>query len=474
MFKKREGMMQVVKTTNGYISGTVIGRLGKEVSIFRGIPYAAPPVGKLRWKPPQPVKNWKGIRECTSFTAMSPQTFIPKITPDLPMSEDCLYLNVVTPAREPGEKLPVMVWMHGGGYASGCGCDKVWNNYRLPEYGVVVVTLTHRLGPIGLLAHPSLSKESSRGVSGNYLFLDLIASLQWIQDNISAFGGNPDNITIFGESGGGAKVTIMMASPLAKGLFHKAICESGTSTVLLTGKTMAESEKSGQILFKKLGVKTLEQARTLPAPIIIEAAQDMQGVRDPSQPPKVNDLDASADGWVLPDIPHEVFTSGSFNAVPLIVSTNLGELTGPGPLIISVLPKAYTEMLESNGRLGQKGYACVFDRVPAGWKKEGCVSVHSMELPYVFGDWDDSTGWWDSVSVHALRSGAKSEKPGLDATDREVSEAMMALWTSFARTGKPKAQGIPNWPEYNSKTDRYLYLSGKSGIRAGFSKLPNS
>ncbi len=212
----------------------------------------------------------------------------------------------------------------------------------------------------------------------------------------------------------------------------------------------------------------------MPAPIIIEAAQDMQGVRDPSQPPKVNDLDASADGWVLPDIPHEVLTSGSFNAVPLIVSTNLGELTGPGPLIISVLPKAYTEMLESNARLGQKGYACVFDRVPAGWKQEGCVSVHSMELPYVFGDWDDSTGWWDSVSVHALRSGAKSEKPGLDATDRAVSEAMMALWTSFARSGKPKAQGIPNWPEYNRKTDRYLYLSGKSGIRAGFSKLPNS
>ncbi len=465
-------MIQLVKTKNGYVSGTIIGRPGKEVSIFRGIPYAAPPVGKLRWQPPQPVKNWKGIRECTAFTAMSPQIFIPKISPDLPMSEDCLYLNVVTPALAPDEKLPVMVWMHGGGYASGCGCDKVWNNYRLPEHGVVVVTLTHRLGPIGLLAHPLLSKESSRGVSGNYLFLDLIASLQWIQDNIAAFGGNPDNVTIFGESGGGAKVSIMMASPLAKGLFHKAICESGISTVILTGMTMADSEKSGQALFKKLGVKTLEQARKVPSQKIIEAAQGMQGMRDPSQPPSVNDFDASADGWVIPDIPRRVLASDSFNAVPLIVSTNLGELTGPGPLVISALPGAYVEMLEANRQLGQKGYACLFDQVPAGWKEEGCVSVHSMELPYVFGDWDDSTGWWDSVSVHALRSGARSAKLGLDTTDRAVSETMMALWSSFARAGRPKAEGIPDWPEYTRQTDRYLYLSGKSKIQVGFSKLP--
>jgi para-nitrobenzyl esterase len=466
--------MQIVKTTKGYVSGTIIGNPGKEVSVFRGIPYAAPPVGKLRWKPPQPVQRWQGIRECTRFMAMSPQAFIPKITPDLPMSEDCLYLNVVTPAREPNEKLPVMVWMHGGGYASGCGSDKVWNNYRLPENGAVVVTLTHRLGSLGLLAHPWLTAESSQGVSGNYLFLDLIASLRWIQDNISVFGGNPNNVTIFGESGGGAKVTIMMASPLAKGLFHKAICESGTAAVLLIGKTLAASEKSGKALFKKLGVDNLEQARNMPAQKIIEAAQAMEGVRNPSEPPRVNDFDASVDGWVLGSIPRQVLTSDSFNAVPLIVSTNLGELTGPGPLIIPALPAAYAEMLESNRRMGQKGYACVFDQVPAGWKKEGCVSVHSMELPYVFGDWDNSTGWWDSVSVHALRSGATSSNPGLDSTDRAVSEAMMQLWTSFARTGKPEAQGIPDWPAYAGETDRYLYLSNKSKIRAGFSKLPNS
>jgi para-nitrobenzyl esterase len=219
--------MDAVKTDAGYVSGTIIGEPGKEVSIFRGIPYAAPPVGDLRWKPPQPAAPWEGIRECTQFSAISPQIDIPGMSSGLPLNEDCLYLNVVTPARQPDEKLPVMVWMHGGGYSMGCGNDRIWNNYRLPQYGVVVVTLNHRLGPIGLLAHPALSEESPMGVSGNYLFLDLIASLQWVRENIAAFGGDPDNVTIFGESGGGAKVSIMMLSPLAKGLFHRAICESG-------------------------------------------------------------------------------------------------------------------------------------------------------------------------------------------------------------------------------------------------------
>ena len=170
---------------------------------------------------------------------------MPKMAPDLPVSEDCLYLNVVTPARRGDERLPVMVWMHGGGYSTGCGSDKIWNNYRLPQYGVVVVTLTHRLGPIGLLAHPWLSAESPTGVSGNYLFLDLIASLQWVRDNIAAFGGDPGNVTIFGESGGGAKVNIMMASPLAKGLFHKAICESGTA-LLTTHRKDRRRQRSGE------------------------------------------------------------------------------------------------------------------------------------------------------------------------------------------------------------------------------------
>ncbi|OGO40116.1 MAG: hypothetical protein A2147_08315 [Chloroflexi bacterium RBG_16_57_8] len=463
--------MQVVETTEGYVSGAVIGEPGKEVTIFRGIPYAAPPVGELRWRAPQPVEAWKGIRECTRFTAMSPQVIVPKMAPDLPMSEDCLYLNVVTPARNAGERLPVMVWMHGGGYSAGCGNDRIWNNYRLPQYGVVVVTLTHRLGPIGLLSHPWLSAESPRGASGNYLFLDLIASLRWIHNNIAAFGGDPGNVTIFGESGGGAKVCIMMASPLAKGLFHKAICESGTATVILTGKTATESHRASEGLFNRLGVGSLKEARSVPAGKLIEAAQAIEGPRGQGRPPTPA-FDATVDGWVLPDIPRQVLTSDWYNAVPLMVSANLGELTGPGPLVIPSLVNAYVEMLESVDQKGLTGYACIFDQVPAGWKKEGCVSVHSMELPYVFGDWDDSTGWWDSVAMLARGSAAISAKPGLDATDRAISETMMELWTSFARTGKPKASGIPDWPEYARASDCYLYVSGQSEIRSGFSKVP--
>ena len=465
--------MQVVKTTNGYVSGAVIGEPGKEVSVFRGIPYAVPPVGDLRWRPPQPVQPWKGILECTRFTAMSPQAIMPKMAPDLPVSEDCLYLNVVTPARRGDESLPVMVWMHGGGYSTGCGSDKIWNNYRLPQYGVVVVTVTHRLGPIGLLAHPWLAAESAAGVSGNYLFLDLIASLQWVRDNIAAFGGDPGNVTIFGESGGGAKVNIMMASPLARGLFHKAICESGTALLILTGKTSADSEKSGENLFKRLGVGSLKEARSVPAGRLIEATQAIEGPRGQGRPPTAA-FDATADGRVLPDIPREVLTSASYNAVPLVVSANLGELTGPGPLVIPSLITAYVEMLESIERKGLTSYACIFDQIPAGWKKDGCVSVHSMELPYVFGDWDDSTGWWDSVFALARQSGAVSVKPGPDSTDRAVSEAMMELWTSFARTGRPAAKGIPDWPAYSRSTDRYLYICGKSDIRTGFSRMPAS
>jgi para-nitrobenzyl esterase len=466
--------MQVVKTDKGYVSGAIIGQPGKEVSIFRGIPYAAPPVGNLRWKPPQPAAPWEGIRECTQMSAISPQVEPPGMVSGFTLSEDCLYLNVVTPAREADEKLPVMVWMHGGGYSSGCGNDKIWNSYRVPENGVVMVTLTHRLGPIGLFAHPALSKESPEGVSGNYLFLDLIASLKWIRDNIAAFGGDPDNITIFGESGGGAKVAMMMLSPLAKGLFHRAICESGTVLAILESKSLADLEESGVKLFEKLGIDSsgdpLEQVRSLPFSKIVEASQAMETTRTPSMPPSFI-WDAAVDGWLLPDSPKKLFNAGCHNPVPLIVSANLGELTGPGPLVIPSLIPAYLAMLESVTKQGCNGYACIFDQVPAVWRKEGGVSVHSIELPYVFGDWDNSSGWWRSIAMFVQQLGVKTADPQLGAVDRSVSEAMMALWASFAKNGKPQVAGIPDWPEYTKDTDRYMNVHDICEVRDGFSKI---
>jgi para-nitrobenzyl esterase len=216
--------MEVVKTEVGYVSGTALGDPDNPVHVYRGIPYAAPPMGDLRWKPPQ--------------SAAGP---LPKAT--IPQSEDCLYLNVLTPAKEPSERLPVMVWMHGGVFSIWSGNDSLYNGLRLPLNGVVLVNINVRLGPLGFLAHPLLSKESPQAVSGNYSFLDFIAALKWVRENISAFGGDADNVTIFGESSGSAAVIYLMASPLAKGLFHRAIGESGPG---LGGTFLKEIEGRGE------------------------------------------------------------------------------------------------------------------------------------------------------------------------------------------------------------------------------------
>ncbi|MBN1161651.1 MAG: carboxylesterase family protein, partial [Dehalococcoidales bacterium] len=286
-----------------------------------------------------------------------------------------------------------------------------------------------------------------------------------------AFGGDPNNVTIFGESGGGAKVSIMMASPLAKGLFHRAICESGTATAILTGLPAADIENNGKILFEKLGVKTLEEARKTPWEKILEVSQTMEGPRGPDVSTFVPAWDACIDGWLLPGSPDRVFKSGNINAAPLIVMSNLGELTGPGPLIMPFIIPRYIDMIEAVNKHGYKGYACIFDQVPANWREEGCVSAHSMELTYVFGDWDNSSGWWQSIGMLAKMSGAKTDQPALDATDRYISEAIMGYWTGFAKTGKPQYKGLPEWPVYSRATDRYMYLNLKPEVRTGFSKM---
>ena len=188
--------MDPVKTEDGYVSGTVIGEPGKEVRIYRGIPYATPPVGDLRWRPPQPTASWTGIRECTAFSEIAPQSMIidSGFIGSMPQSEDCLYLNVLTPAKNTADRQPVMVWLHGGGYDMGNGNDSLINAARLPQHGVVIVNVNMRLNVVGLMAHPLISQESPDGVSGNYLFLDMIAALKWVQKNIAAFGGDPGKI----------------------------------------------------------------------------------------------------------------------------------------------------------------------------------------------------------------------------------------------------------------------------------------
>ena len=461
-----------IKIDTGYISGTIIGDVGNEVLIYRGIPYAAPPMGELRWQPPQPPEAWKGIRECTAFGNSSPQPTEPFDLSDMPVSEDCLYLNVLTPARKTSERLPVMVWMHGGGYTQGSGSNPLYNLPRLPQKGIVLVTVNMRLGPIGLLAHPLLSKESPDGVSGNYLFLDMIAALEWVQRNIGFFGGDPNNVTIFGESGGGAKVNCLIASPMAKGLFHKGIFESGAAGGFSPGVPMKDLEAMGKKLFAEMGVdkepEPLEAARALPWEKIMEAEKSLSEELNMAS----GLWDSVVDGKFLTDVPANVFREGKQNPMPVITSANLGELTGPGMILMPFIIPDYVNILSGVNKAGQKGFACIFDQVPRNWRKDGCVSFHALELAYVFGEWNNSSPWWPGIfNLLAKDSGAKNPDPGLSDTDKKVSENMMAMWAQFARAGDPNVEGLAAWPGYDSETDQYIYINESLQVKSGFSKV---
>jgi para-nitrobenzyl esterase len=385
-----------------------------------------------------------------------------KITPspksNLPQDEDCLYVNVLAPAKKTSDKLPVMVWLHGGGYMAGSGNEPMFNHFKLSQHGIVLVNVNMRLGVLGLLAHSLISKESPQGVSGNYLFLDMIAALKWVQKNIAAFGGDPDNVTIFGESGGGAKVATLLATPLAKGLFHHAICESGSAfPPIAPGQKLKDMERVGQTLFAKLGVDKekdpLAAARALPWQKIIEANAAITPVT--AQP--VSMWDGTVEGWVLPDTVANIFQKGQQNVASLITCANLGELTGPGMLVMPWIIPAYSSMLSSEGKAGAKVFACIFDQVPAGWRQEGCVSAHAIELPYVFGTVDIAQSWINLYHI-ASPAGAKCNAPKISDADRNVSEVMMKLWAQFARTGDPNIEGLIEWPVWEPNSDKYLYV----------------
>jgi para-nitrobenzyl esterase len=466
--------MEVVKLDSGYISGTVLGEQDNPVHVYRGISYAAPPVGDLRWKPPQPVDPWSGIRECTVYSiqpAQFPDINNPEEMQKIPSSEDCLYLNVLTPAKRSTDKLPVMVWFHGGGLRYGSGNWSLYNSDELVRHGVVLVTVNGRLGVLGLLAHPLLSKESPMGVSGNYLFLDLIAALKWVNKNISAFGGDSDNVTIFGESGGGTKVISLMTSPLAEGLFHRAICESGGSTV--RPLSMKEIETFGEKLFAKLGVDNkkdpLAAARALSWEKIIEVDQALN-VEMGEQFVFMGPWNIALDGWFMPDAPANIFKAGKQNAVPLITLANLGELTGPGYVVAPQMIPGYVNLLSGESKAKVKGYAGIFDQVPINWRQEGAVSSHAMEMHFVFGALEKAEPWYFLHFLYA-RSGAKSPVPLIRDAERKVSEMMMQMWTNFARTGNPSIKGVIDWPAWDEEKDQYLYITEKSEVRSGFSKV---
>jgi para-nitrobenzyl esterase len=465
--------MNSTKLDTGNISGIVARQAGQEIRIFRGIPYAAPPIGDLRWKPPRPPASWSGVRECITFSTQAAQYPDPhSYRPGTRTStEDCLYLNVLTPAQKATDQLPVMVWLHGGGLRYGNGNSPLSVNFGLPLHGVVQVNVNHRLGVMGLFAHPLLSKESLQHVSGNYMFLDMIAALQWVQRNIAVFGGDPNNVTIFGESGGGLKVAALMATPLADSLFHRAIIESGGrsfDTVPLT-----EMEKFGEKLFRKLGVDKasdpLEAVRKLPWETIINTDQELNVEMGPEYL-FMGPWHVVHEGWFLPDTLVNLFQTGRRNQVPYLIVANKGELTGPGSLIADMMIKDYLRLLTGISTAKSRGYAAVFDQVPEGWKREGCVAAHGMELHYVFGALDDAEAWAAAKDGYT-NSGAKSPVPSISASDRKAADDIETIWSSFAKTGNPTVKGLIDWPAWDSQTDQYLLITDPLQVKTKYTDL---
>jgi len=454
----------VVKTQAGAIAGLIVEDGGEKVYLFKGVPYAAPPVGELRWKATQPLKSWDGVRDTTKWSNQCAQRAGSSMGEPGSISEDCLYLNVVTAAKTTDEKRPVMVFFHGGGLTTGTGNSTTYNNTALPRKGVVVVTVNSRLGPIGYMAHPALSAESGRGASGNYGTFDLIASLKWVKENIAQFGGDPNNVLIFGESGGGTKTLSVLTSPLSKGLFHKAIIESGSALISSERVTTLEKgEAAGKRISAKLGLdKSANELAALRAAKwedLIAAAGD----RELNFPANL-----VVDGYALPQSVHDTFKNGKQHDVPLMVGANEGE---KGELQENVPMVA--NLMSSTAK--SKTYVYNFAHVPTGWRNLPCVAFHGLELPYVFGYIPQGIS---SPTLFYLSTGGgcTTREPGPDQLDHVVAENTMQMWAAFAKTGDPSVKGLIKWPAYTEQNDQYLRigqtLEVKKGVKASFVAPP--
>ena len=470
-----------VSVDGGRISGA--WRANSGVRAYLGVPFAAAPVGALRWQPPQPVAPWQGVRAATAYApqclqkSRSHTSVYFEYAGAQPSSEDCLYLNVWAPAGTPDRHLPVMVWIYGGGFQQGSAANPVFDGTALAGRGVVVVSLNYRLGVFGFFAHPDLTAESARHASGNYGLLDQVAALQWVRRNAAAFGGNPDNVTIFGQSAGGASVDMLMGSPLARGLFQHAIAESfGVDRRM---PTLAQAQEAGSVLAAKLGTPGAAGLRNLPARQLLDAAGAWWPI---------------VDGYFLTEDIYTAFQQGHEAPVPLLTGWNANEgATFPhaGTLeayqesvrrsygesadrILMAYParddtdaKRASEALFGDGRLawgawasarlharnGFPTYAYYFQHpqplLPGSSYDEidlpdGLGTFHSSEYPYVFG----------SLAVLAR---AWTE------ADRALSAQLGAFWSAYAITGNPNAAGLPYWPPFRAAGDSVMHLGDETG-----------
>ncbi|MBU6443169.1 MAG: carboxylesterase family protein [Alphaproteobacteria bacterium] len=470
--------------------GTVRGVGEDGISTFKGIPFAAAPIGPLRWQAPEQPAAWQGVRDATAFAPACPQTGMHgQNKGGLRTSEDCLYVNVWTPAKTASARLPVLVWIYGGGFTQGATSIPTYSGRHLAQKGVVVVSIAYRVGPFGFLAHPELTAQSQHHSSGDYGLLDQIAGLEWVKHNIAAFGGNPDQVTIFGESAGGISVSMLCASPLAKGLFEGAISESGGSfgppRTKDEGGTnvppLSLAEQKGVKFLRALHVNSIAAARKLSTAQILAKAGPALGGRL---------FWPVFDGYVLPGEQYSLYAAGHYNDVPVLIGTNTdeGALFPQAPDAKSYIPNVREAFGPFAGRI-LKAYPANDNRqaLRSGrdlfrdtgfvwptwtWARLQARTGRSAVYVYYFGlrppypdepryaDWGASHGAEVAYVFGNLDAGKMKWRP----IDRTVSERLMDYWTNFAKTGNPNGDGLAYWPAFKPPHPKVMFFNKADAI----------
>ena len=460
------------------LSGPIEGTASRDdaIEVFKGIPYATPPLEDLRWRPPQPVKQWTEVRVCDKF---GPRSLQKNERPG--QSEDCLYLNVWTNRKRSQAKRPVMVWIHGGGFTQGSGHREGYDGTALAKRGVVVVTLNYRLGAFGFMTHPALSAESPHGSSGNYAILDQIAALKWVRENIASFGGDPGNVTIFGESAGGTSVYLLTATPLAKGLFHRAILQSPWLDPIIFRDLKTPNEngpaaedlgtKAVQRLLEGDSEDVLEKLRALPASTIVKQIRDRWPV--------------TTDGWVFPKDPHQIYADGEQNPVPAMVGTNRDEGTmfATKRAFGNNLPNYRTLMEERYGTRGtpvadyyttqtdEDLYRIAVQQITDTWfvqpSRSFARAMDRQGTPiYMYHFTKSVWGWMGAAHAAEIKyvfGNLKDPNP----SDVALTKAFMDYWVEFAKTGNPNLDNRVDWPLYTVSEDQHLVMDDAIVVGSG-------